>query len=50
MKITLSAEEVKNIVCCWLLENNHAQKEDIQELKMVVDVKNETLDFELIFK
>ena len=50
MKIVLTDNEVKNIVCAWMVERGHANRDEIQELKMVVDVENKSLEFELIFK
>ena len=50
MKIVLNAEEVKNIVCSWLVKYNYVNKNEIAELKMVVDVENKSVEFELITK
>lgn len=49
MKIVLTPEEVKNILMDWLIENNHAKKEDVDVVNFQRVGANE-LEIQIIMK
>ena len=50
MKIVLNTQEVKSILCDWMVKNNHVNKASIKELKIDVYADEKTIEFALILK
>jgi hypothetical protein len=48
MKIVLNTEEVKSILCDWMVKNNHVKKNEIKELKIDVYEYEKKIEFALI--